>query len=461
MLKIREQANVVPTSNPYVFANHGSANRWMAGYHVIRKLAAACGAKRPTLLTSTRFRKHIATTLQLMAMDDSEMKQIATFMGHSKKTHSEYYRLPQNIFQTAKVAKVLMLLEKGKEKEFKGKLLSELEFENDVYISSESNDEEDVSKIGLTDIAAKPSKLDETDAEQEENDEYQEPCIKKGRIRWSAQEKNIIRIKDNDYQNEYKKQASLFRKVMDNAIQAVRNGMSPFKAHKTLNVPRTTLLDKLHGRSLQGRKIGAETILTGEEENILVKWMMTIAEQGFPATKLQLIDSVQILIKNLKRENPFKDGRPGRHWFEGFMRRHPELTRRNSQNLTNARANVTEEKIRKWFMEINSYLLKNNFLHVTNKPQRVFNCDESSFFLSPKNDKVLAKKGERTVYSFINNDEKECLTTLLTCNAAGQFASPMVVYSYQRVSRNIVEKVPASWGIGRSDNGWMTEENFF
>ncbi|XP_072389487.1 uncharacterized protein [Diabrotica undecimpunctata] len=225
--------------------------------------------------------------------------------------------------------------------------------------------------------------------------------------------------------------------VMDNAIQA------------------------LHGRSPQGRKIGAETILTGEEENILVKWMMTIAEQGFPATKLQLIDSVQILIKNLKRENPFKDGRPGRHWFEGFMRRHPELTRRISQNLTNARAKVTEEKIRKCFMEINSYLLKNNFLHVTNEPQRVFNCDESAFFLSPKNDKVLVKKGERTVYSFINNDEKECLTTLLTCNAAGQFAPPMIVYSYQRVPRNIVEKVPAGWGIGRSDNGWMTGETFF
>ncbi|CAG9826831.1 unnamed protein product [Diabrotica balteata] len=192
MLKIREQANVVPTSNPYMFANPGSANRWMAGYHVIRKLAAACGAKRPTLLTSTRFRKHIATTLQLMTMDDSEMEQIATFMGHTKKTHSEFYRLPQNIFQTAKVAKVLMLLEKGKGKEFKGKSLSELEFENDVYISSESNDEEDVS--GLTDIAAEPSKLDETGAEQEENDEYQEPCIKKGRIRWSAQEKNIVKL---------------------------------------------------------------------------------------------------------------------------------------------------------------------------------------------------------------------------------------------------------------------------
>jgi hypothetical protein len=92
LLEIREQATVVPLSNPYLFANPGSSDKWMSGYHVIRKLALNCGAKNPSRLSSTRFRKHIATTLQLMAMDENDMEQVATFMGHTKKTHTEFYR---------------------------------------------------------------------------------------------------------------------------------------------------------------------------------------------------------------------------------------------------------------------------------------------------------------------------------------------------------------------------------
>ncbi|KAJ8928002.1 hypothetical protein NQ314_019468 [Rhamnusium bicolor] len=64
----------------------------MAGTKVIRCLAKNCGAKEPKLLTSTKFRKHIATSLQLMTMQSDEMEQIAKFMGHTKKTHSEFFR---------------------------------------------------------------------------------------------------------------------------------------------------------------------------------------------------------------------------------------------------------------------------------------------------------------------------------------------------------------------------------
>lgn len=91
LLKYRQATDIVPTSNPYLFANPDS-DRWMDGSSVIRKLAADCGAKQPELLRSTKFRKLIATTLQLMAMEDDEMEQIATFMGHTKKTHAEFYR---------------------------------------------------------------------------------------------------------------------------------------------------------------------------------------------------------------------------------------------------------------------------------------------------------------------------------------------------------------------------------
>ncbi|KAH1009977.1 hypothetical protein HUJ05_004342 [Dendroctonus ponderosae] len=59
-------------------------------------------------------------------------------------TRLDTYGLPQDIYQTAKVAKVLLLLEKGRGKEFKGKNLNEIELEKDIYYSSES--EEDIAE---------------------------------------------------------------------------------------------------------------------------------------------------------------------------------------------------------------------------------------------------------------------------------------------------------------------------
>jgi hypothetical protein len=37
----------------------------------------------------------------------------------------------------------------------------------------------------------------------------------------------------------------------------------------------------------------------------------------------------------------------------------------------------------------------------------------------------------------------------------------MIVYSYKRIPKAVVDKVPQNWGIGRSENGWMTGETFF
>ncbi|RZB40649.1 hypothetical protein BDFB_013977, partial [Asbolus verrucosus] len=97
------------------------------------------------LITNTNSIKHNATILQLISTENNEMEQITTFMGHTKKKkkHAEFYRLPQDIYQTAEVATVLLLLEKGKGQQFKGKRLNDIELERNIYYSSESESEDD------------------------------------------------------------------------------------------------------------------------------------------------------------------------------------------------------------------------------------------------------------------------------------------------------------------------------
>ncbi|KAI4463195.1 hypothetical protein MML48_4g00007080 [Holotrichia oblita] len=196
LLKYRQATDIVPKSNPYLFANPDSEDRWMDGSSVIRKLAADCGAKQPELLRSTKFRKHIATTLQLMAMEGDEMEQIATFMGHTKKTHAEFYRLPQDMYQTAKVAKILLLLEQGKGEKFKGKKLNEIEIENEIYYSSESDSDEEplinkilhkVAHTETSNITPEDTPRDKVKGIQRRRDESHP-----GRVRWSEEEKRLV-----------------------------------------------------------------------------------------------------------------------------------------------------------------------------------------------------------------------------------------------------------------------------
>lgn len=58
---------------------------------------------------------------------------------------------------------------------------------------------------------------------------------------------------------------------MQDAIKAVREGMSKRAAAKQYEVPRTTLNDKMLGKTPEERIIGKSPILTSEEEDSLVQ----------------------------------------------------------------------------------------------------------------------------------------------------------------------------------------------
>lgn len=69
-----------------------------------------------------------------------------------------------------------------------------------------------------------------------------------------------------------------------------------------------------------------------------------------------------------------------RHWFEGFIKRHPEVGQRVAQNLTQIRALVKESDLKTWFNEIHEIIIAAGL----QDPRRIFNCDESAFFVTNK-----------------------------------------------------------------------------
>ncbi|XP_064292244.1 uncharacterized protein LOC128672662 [Plodia interpunctella] len=247
---------------------------------------------------------------------------------------------------------------------------------------------------------------------------------------------------------------------MAQAIEAVKRGEKIATAAKKFGVPRITLHDKITSKTPVTCSMGPGTYLSTEEEAILEKWILDMTDKHIPITKDELLDSVQRIIVDQQKNTPFANNRPGRKWYNLFLNRHPTLSERKAQNLNTARDAVTEENIKGWFKEIESYLEENGLKEASEDPARIFNTDESAFYLSPKAGKVLAKKGDKHIYQS-SGDEKDNLTVLITGNSAGQLAPPMVVFAYERIPSTISSQFPEDWAIGRSPTGWMCGSTFF
>ncbi len=118
----------VNPENLYVFARPYYDSTFVTTTSkAMKKYSAACGATNPENIRSTNLRKHIATMTQLLSLQENELDLLAGYMGHDIKVHSEFYRLPQNTMQLAKVSKVLLMMEQGSAGQFKEKSLDEIQ----------------------------------------------------------------------------------------------------------------------------------------------------------------------------------------------------------------------------------------------------------------------------------------------------------------------------------------------
>lgn len=128
LLVCTREGSGVSKENPYFFARANLKSKEpLRGSDCLRKYALLSDAKYPASLTSTKLRKQIATVSQIVSLKDNELDVLAGFLGHDIKTHREYYRLPEDTLQMAKVARLLLVMEKGNVGSFKDKTLEEIE----------------------------------------------------------------------------------------------------------------------------------------------------------------------------------------------------------------------------------------------------------------------------------------------------------------------------------------------
>jgi len=163
--------------------------------------------------------------------------------------------------------------------------------------------------------------------------------------------------------------------ALERAVDAVKsNAMGYKKASKLFNVPKTTIYDKVKGKSAIHSRQGPNTVLSSEEAH-LAKWLIHMSKKGYGRSKHELIATVKNILIADGRNNPFKDGRPGKDWYYGFMRRHHEISLRSPRQLGKERAVIKPESIAKWFEEFEAFIKSTtNDSLLLKDPSRMYNA---------------------------------------------------------------------------------------
>lgn len=251
-------------------------------------------------------------------------------------------------------------------------------------------------------------------------------------------------------------------KIRD-AVSAIKNSsLSIRSAAKTFGVSYTTLQRKLKN---DGHKISAQEhcILTKEEEQYIVSYIIQRGQQAFPMT----IQDLQLLAGRIIEKNPrklncvLKNGIPGRMFINGFLKRNPQISLRKCEGIPKSSAKVSLESVQSWFNWFYNYINENSLTDIIlNHPENILNCDESSMPLVAIPKKVLGQKGERNRYHILPGNHKEAITTLFTANAVGALLNPFICFKGSRVSSELAKNLPEDIDFALTEEGWMEAGSF-
>ena len=249
-----------------------------------------------------------------------------------------------------------------------------------------------------------------------------------------------------------------------NSIHKENKGLR--EAARLYNIPVETLRRHVNGSVQAGCKPGPSTVLTDEEEDKLASYLVQMADMGFGLSRETVMEMAFTIVDKVQRKHPFKDGKAGCAWFEGFRKRHPNLTLRSPQPLSYCRALCSnQDTIDGFFGELGALYGR---LNLISKPMQIFNVDETGISVVHKPGKVVTALGRRNVYALTSAERGKTHTVLSCVSASGYVLPPMIVYPRKKkVLDNLKEGAIPGTLFTNSDSGWINSElylewfNFF
>ena len=203
---------------------------------------------------------------------------------------------------------------------------------------------------------------------------------------------------------------------------------------------------------------GRSQTLTPQLETNLVDAVKRMEAMGLGPTmhQFRIIVKDYVLLNNISCR--FKDGMPGPDWVNNFMKRHNLMLKKGGQ-MQIARKNVTSDPfVINGFYDTIQAQMEN--LNITDRPECVYNLDETSFPTDPSKRKTIGTKGQKTVRVTCGAN-RENTTVLATCCADGTSHPPLIIFKGQRMQTTWQADNPVpGTQYAATPNGWMTTEVF-
>lgn len=251
---------------------------------------------------------------------------------------------------------------------------------------------------------------------------------------------------------------------MERAISAYRNGDMGFnQCCRQYGIPKPTLkrhLDSKNIKANEGTKaMGRHTTLPPDVEKQLVDHLKQLEACffGLTITDVRRL-AFQIALKN-DIPHVFNEEKQiaGKKWYYNFMKRHKDISLREPQATSLARAQgFSKDNVNEFFEMLKTIVDQNN-INATN----IYNMDETGVStVQNKCQKVIAEKGKRAVAS-ISSGERGVNTTVVCCSsAAGMYVPPLIIFKRMRMCNELKVGAPPGSLIDVSESGWINSELF-
>ncbi len=115
------------------------------------------------------------------------------------------------------------------------------------------------------------------------------------------------------------------------------------------------------------------------------------------------------------------------------------------------------EIVADYFDKLEKVLIEHDLL---DKPELIFNVDETGINCDINGQKVIASMGKRHIYNLSYSDRGTNTTVVASCSAAGRQGPSLVIFRGKRFDEKWKEVLPANTEISVSERGWINNELF-
>ncbi|CAM4985759.1 unnamed protein product [Rotaria socialis] len=231
-------------------------------------------------------------------------------------------------------------------------------------------------------------------------------------------------------------------------VDAVASDMNSRAASIEFKVPASTIRQHRRESTLNIRA-GRSSYLNSNEESHFVSLLQLLPEYGFDVTKTLALQLAAEYFESLEFTT-----QPGSKWLNSFVKRHSDdIIWKKQEKLERARAEAfTEQNRSGWFKTLKDVLIKHDLF---DKPNQIFNADESGFSDKTKGQWVIVNSSCRHAFESNGGTGKDYRTALICIAAGGQVLPPLLIYAGKHLINTWCRGGLEGAHYGVTKKGWI------